>query len=62
MMTLIVAIAAALTATTSIASGIKFVIRVIKKKREERAEDVAKIQSMEKRIEELERQVLTDSK
>ena len=62
MMTLIVATAAALTATTSIASGIKFVIRVIKKKREERAEDVAKIQSMEKRIEELERQVLTDSK
>jgi hypothetical protein len=62
MVTLIVATAAALTATTSIASGIKFVIRVIKKKREERAEDAAKIQSMEKRIEELERQVLTDSK
>ncbi len=62
MVTLIVATAAALTATTSIASGIKFVIRVIKKKREERAKDAAEIQSMKKRIEELERQVLTDSK
>ena len=59
MVTTIVATATVLTATTSIASGIKFVIRVIKEKREERARDAAKIESMEKRIEELERQVLT---
>jgi hypothetical protein len=57
MVTLIVAVAAALTATTSIASGIKFVINIIREKRRKRAEDAARIESMEKRIEELERQV-----